>query len=90
MTTATERIKLLMSSLRRIVAVGLPTAGLTVAAALALATTIGERAEQARAHVGLAHTAGPARSHLEQALALYTDLGSPTADDVRKELEALR
>ncbi|EXG79797.1 AfsR/SARP family transcriptional regulator [Cryptosporangium arvum] len=59
------------------------------AEALALATTIGERAEQARAHLGLAQATDRAREHLEQALALYTDLGSPAADDVRKRLENL-
>ncbi|MFG1920979.1 tetratricopeptide repeat protein [Cryptosporangium sp. NPDC048952] len=59
------------------------------AAALALATTIGERAEQARAHLGLAHSTPYPREHLDQALALYTELGSDHADDVRKELEAL-
>ncbi|SHM88341.1 AfsR/SARP family transcriptional regulator [Cryptosporangium aurantiacum] len=67
---------------------GDPEAADRFTAALTLATTIGERAEQARAHVGLARTTEAARSHLEQALALYTEIGSSRADDVRKELEA--
>jgi tetratricopeptide (TPR) repeat protein len=67
---------------------GAPDAAGLFAAALALATTIGERAEQARAHVGLARTTGRPDEHLERALALYTDLNSPLADDVRREFAA--
>jgi Flp pilus assembly protein TadD len=63
--------------------------------ALTLATQIGDRYEQARAHNGLAHTrhaAGDldqARHHWRHALALYTDLGVPDADDVHAHLTAL-
>ena len=63
--------------------------------ALTLATQTGERYEQARAHDGLArthHASGEldqARHHWNQALALYTDLGVPEADDVHAHLAAL-
>ncbi len=62
---------------------------------LTLATQIGNRYEQASAHNGLAHThyaAGEqdqARHHWHDALALYTDLGVPEADDVHAHLTAL-
>ncbi len=66
-------------------------------AALTLAGQTGDRFEQARAHQGLAsachatgqHEAG--RTHWEQALAGYTSLGVPEADDLRTvaELPAL-
>jgi DNA-binding SARP family transcriptional activator/tetratricopeptide (TPR) repeat protein len=61
------------------------------AAALALAIQCGDNREQARAHSGLAsacQAAGDseqARSH-RQALARYTDLGTPEADQVRVQL----
>jgi DNA-binding SARP family transcriptional activator/tetratricopeptide (TPR) repeat protein len=61
-------------------------------AALDLAGQTGEREEQARAHTGLAYAyhalAEPdlAREHWDQALALYTDLCSPHADDIRAML----
>jgi tetratricopeptide (TPR) repeat protein len=64
-------------------------------AALTLATQIGERYEQARAHNGLAHThqiAGDlsqARHHWRHALALYTNLRVPDANDVSAHLTAL-
>jgi hypothetical protein len=62
------------------------------AAALALASRIGETYEQARAHNGLArvHHAGDDRGqachHWQQALTLYTELGAPEADQVRAQL----
>lgn len=49
-------------------------------------------AAEARAHEGLgnAHDAcgdpGPARSHWQKALALYSDLGVPEADQIRIHL----
>jgi tetratricopeptide (TPR) repeat protein/DNA-binding SARP family transcriptional activator len=64
-------------------------------AALAVAVEIGERDEQARAHAGLGqnhHAAGDltrAREHWQLALALYTDLSSPRAEDARAQLVAL-
>lgn len=64
-------------------------------AALTLAGQIGDRYEQARTHNGLAHThhrtgeLDRARHHWGHALALYTDLGVPDADDVRAHLTAL-
>ncbi len=63
--------------------------------ALTLASRISDRYEQARAHNGLAHThhasgdPDPARHHWRQALALYTDLGVPEADDIHAHLTAL-
>jgi tetratricopeptide (TPR) repeat protein/DNA-binding XRE family transcriptional regulator len=51
--------------------------------------------QQARAHTGLGHTyrtlgdTARSRQHYERALILYTDLGSPDADDVRAHLAAL-
>ncbi|MGH3799655.1 MAG: tetratricopeptide repeat protein [Pseudonocardiaceae bacterium] len=63
--------------------------------ALTLATHVGDRYEKARAHNGLAHIhldAGDldqARQHWHHALALYTDLGVPDADDVQTFLAAL-
>ncbi|WP_329416402.1 tetratricopeptide repeat protein [Streptomyces sp. NBC_00704] len=62
------------------------------AAALELARGIGEQEEQARAHIGSAlvrrelgeHTS--AVGHLREALALYTALGSPRAEETRKTL----
>jgi DNA-binding SARP family transcriptional activator/Tfp pilus assembly protein PilF len=65
------------------------------AAALALASQSGDRYEQARALDGLArsHQAagepGQAGHHWRRALARYTDLGLPEADDVRSRLTAL-
>ncbi len=61
------------------------------AAALGLASQIGAKHQQARAHHGLAraHQAaapGQARPHWQQALALYTGMGVPEADQVRAEL----
>jgi len=62
------------------------------AAALDLASQIGARLQQARAHHGLArgHEAvfnpGQARPHWQQALAQYTDLKVPEADQVRDEI----
>ena len=64
-------------------------------AALTLASQIGDRYEQARAHDGLAHThhatgdPDQARQHWRQALALYTDLGVPEADDIHVHLTTL-
>jgi tetratricopeptide (TPR) repeat protein len=57
-----------------------------------MASDIGDKYQQARAHDGLAHAhhalARPdeARDHWEQALALYTHLGTPEADQVRAQL----
>jgi tetratricopeptide (TPR) repeat protein/transcriptional regulator with XRE-family HTH domain len=61
-------------------------------AALDLASQIGDKYEQARARDGLgrghhaAGDSGQARRHWEQALALYTGLGAPEADQVRARL----
>lgn len=61
--------------------------------ALALAQRVGHLHERARAHHGLgtAHRAAAndlgARPHLEAALAAYTELRTPGADDVRDLLE---
>lgn len=61
-------------------------------AALTLATTTGDRYEQARAHAGLAEAARALGSqhevtvHLEQALALYESIGVPEAGDIRAAL----
>ena len=62
------------------------------ATALAVAAETGERDEQARAHNGLAHVHSAtgdlarARQHWQDALILYTDLGTPDAADVRAQL----
>ena len=64
------------------------------AAALGLAIADGDKYQQARAHHGLARACqaagdpGQARHHWQQALALYTDLGAPEADQVRAQLAA--
>jgi tetratricopeptide (TPR) repeat protein/transcriptional regulator with XRE-family HTH domain len=64
-------------------------------AALAVAAETGDRDEQARAHSGLAcgHAASgdPARArrHWQQALTLYTALGTPNVADVRAQISAL-
>jgi len=64
-------------------------------AALRLASQIGDRYEQARAHHGLAdtyHATGQlnqARGHWGKALALYTDLDVPEANDVHARLADL-
>jgi cytochrome c-type biogenesis protein CcmH/NrfG len=63
------------------------------AAALAMAIQCGDKREQARAHSGLASAcqvtgdSEQARSHW-QALARYTDLGTPEAEQVRVQIEA--
>jgi hypothetical protein len=60
--------------------------------ALGLASQVGDKYEQARAHSGLARgyqaTGEPARAHrhLQQALALFTELGAPEADQLRAQL----
>ncbi|HEV2372248.1 MAG TPA: tetratricopeptide repeat protein, partial [Streptosporangiaceae bacterium] len=65
------------------------------AAALSLASSSGHRYEQARAHNGLAHTlyatgeACQAHRHWREALSLYTDLGTPEADEVQAHLTEL-
>ncbi len=62
---------------------------------LTQANQTGDRYEQARAHNGLAHThhatgeLDQARYHWHQALALYTDLDVPDADEVHAHLTAL-
>jgi tetratricopeptide (TPR) repeat protein len=64
-------------------------------AALGLASQIGDKHEQARAHDGLGracHSAGDsgqARRHWQQALTLYTGLGATEADQVRTQLTTL-
>jgi tetratricopeptide (TPR) repeat protein len=64
------------------------------AAALRLGRELGERYEQARAHDGLGQCwfatgdRGQARQHWEQALALYTDMGTPEAEAVRGRLKS--
>jgi tetratricopeptide (TPR) repeat protein len=64
-------------------------------AAHRIAAAIGGRSQEARAHTGLgrAHHAmadrDRARSHYEQALALYTELGLPQADEIRTYLTDL-
>jgi tetratricopeptide (TPR) repeat protein len=61
-------------------------------AACDIADDIGDKYQQARAHDGLAHAhhalARPdqARDHWAKALALYTHLGTPEADQVRAQL----
>jgi hypothetical protein len=60
--------------------------------AFGLASQIGNKHEQARAHNGLAcahgATGDPARAvdHWQHALTLYTDLGAPEAVQVRMRL----
>jgi DNA-binding SARP family transcriptional activator/Tfp pilus assembly protein PilF len=60
--------------------------------ALRVATQVGYRYEQARAHNGLAHSYRVVRDrdracrHWQEALALFTDLGVPEADEVRAQL----
>jgi tetratricopeptide (TPR) repeat protein len=62
--------------------------------ALAIARQIGDQYEQARAHDGLAcayHITGDpgqGRRHWQQALTLYTGLGTPEAGQVRARLTA--
>ena len=64
------------------------------ASALGLATQTGDKLEQARAHTGLAriyHATGDpaqARDHWRKAFALYNDLGTPEADQIRAQLAA--
>jgi tetratricopeptide (TPR) repeat protein len=55
-------------------------------AALAIATDTGARDQQARAHAGPAHALGRSREHLERALALYTELELPEAEQIRRRL----
>ena len=65
-------------------------------AALEVAVRIGERLQQARAHDGLARVdhatgdPGQARDRWREALAIYTDLGAPEADEVRARLDQVR
>jgi tetratricopeptide (TPR) repeat protein/DNA-binding SARP family transcriptional activator len=65
------------------------------AAALTLAVKTGDRYQQACALSGLAaarHMAGQdnqARQNLRHALQMYTDLGVPDAEDVRRRLDAI-
>ena len=62
--------------------------------ALALASQTFDKQQEARAHHGLGRVCqsagepGQARHHLQQALILYTSLGSPHADRVRGQLGA--
>jgi tetratricopeptide (TPR) repeat protein len=62
--------------------------------ALDLASQSGDKSEQARARAGLArshHAAGdPAQAldHWREALALYSELGTPEADQIRAQLAA--
>jgi tetratricopeptide (TPR) repeat protein/DNA-binding XRE family transcriptional regulator len=76
-----------------LLAIGRPADARTQhSAALKLAGQAGNQYEQARAHDGLASSyqasGGPAkaRRHWQQALALYIDLGSPEADQIRAKL----
>jgi tetratricopeptide (TPR) repeat protein/transcriptional regulator with XRE-family HTH domain len=61
-------------------------------AAQALAGQIGNKYEQARALAGLGHASraagllGQARQHWQRALTLYTELGTPEADEIRSVL----
>ncbi|MER6959517.1 MULTISPECIES: tetratricopeptide repeat protein [unclassified Streptomyces] len=65
------------------------------AAALEVACGIEEKEEQARAHIGSAHVwqhtgnRDDAIGHYRQALSLYTELGSPRAEEARKALLAV-
>jgi tetratricopeptide (TPR) repeat protein len=65
-------------------------------AAHTIAADIGDRDQQARAHTGLGHAhhtlnqPARARQHYRHALALYTDLGMPDADQVRAHLNRCR
>jgi tetratricopeptide (TPR) repeat protein len=60
--------------------------------ALDLAGQTGDKFEQARAHAGLARSRQPAGDpaqaldHWHEALALYTELGTPEADQIRAQL----
>ncbi|MBV9444492.1 MAG: tetratricopeptide repeat protein [Streptosporangiaceae bacterium] len=60
--------------------------------ALSLALDTDDREQQARAHAGLGRAFGAlaqprrAREHLQQAVALYADLGYPEAEQIRAEL----
>jgi hypothetical protein len=64
--------------------------------ALALAAHTGQKYQQARAHHGLgqvSHADGDpsqARRHWQEALALFTELGTPEARQVRAQLAAAR
>lgn len=64
-------------------------------AALKLALDIESRSQQARAHDGLARAhddlgdSGTARTHAQQALDLFTDLGVPEADEIHAFLATL-
>jgi DNA-binding SARP family transcriptional activator len=75
---------------------GRPAEALTQhASALAIVAHTGGRDQEARAHAGLgrAHQAlrdvGVARQHFTRALDIYTDLGTPDADQVRAYLAGL-
>jgi hypothetical protein len=65
------------------------------AAALALATQIGDPDQQARAHTGIAWVLlangepGRAREEWQQALTMYIALGVPEADEIRAQLATL-
>lgn len=64
-------------------------------AAHTIAVSIGARHQQARAHAGLAHahqTSGSltdARRHFQDALAHYTELGTPEAEEIAAHLATL-
>lgn len=77
-------------------AAGRPAAARPVLAeALAAAAAEGDHYDQARAHDGLAHIhlagadPGQARHHWRRALAIFTELGVPEADQVRQRLASL-
>ncbi len=63
--------------------------------ALAIATRLGARHEEARIRAGLAEAvlalgAGQqARDHLRAALAIFTETGAPEAERVRQRIDAL-
>ena len=76
-----------------LLAIGLSdNASAEYATALGLASQVGDRYEQARAHHGLARAcdaaadSGQARQHWQQALAGYSRLGVPEANQVRAQL----
>lgn len=61
--------------------------------ALAIASASGDRRQAARAHEGIARAfrthRNPrgAREHLEHAIAIYTDLGVPRAEQLRRDAD---
>jgi DNA-binding SARP family transcriptional activator/Tfp pilus assembly protein PilF len=64
--------------------------------ALGIATQVGARDQEARAHAGIGHahrmlgSLDEARSHYERAHATYTELGMPEAEEMRAHLDETR